>query len=147
MEEITATKDIDITLDPVEWYRKIIDTRKNDNSPPYAFVPDGVVNYLAPVFTGFMLGPVGSYGGVPLTAKTEVTKDIEEFRQKIADLHKPVFLYLPLCIPTQPLFRKVNESGNIVELDPPEVLEGGWRIRYAVAGEASVIDTKEQLVE
>ena len=146
MEEITVTEDINITLDPVEWYRKIVDNRKNNNSPPHSFIPDGVVNYLAPLFRGYMLGPVGSYGSVPLTAKTEITKDIEEFRQKIAGLDKPAFLYMPLYVPTQPLFRKVDEKGDFVELDPPELLEGGWRIRYAVVGEASVIDSQEQLV-
>jgi len=71
----------------------------------------------------------------PLTAKTRIVYDLEEFRTQIADLDKPAFLYMPMYIPTQPLFRKVDEQGEFVELDPPETIEGAWRIRYSVLGE------------
>jgi len=124
-----------ITLDPVEWYRMIIDGKVNANTPPHSFVPDGVVNYLGPVFRGFMMGPTAVYENQPLTAKTRIVHDLEEFRTYIADLDRPAFLYMPMYIPTQPLFRKVDENGEFVELDPPETIEGAWRIRYSVLGE------------
>lgn len=124
-----------ITLDPVEWYRMIIDGKVNANTPPHSFVPDGVVNYLGPVFKGYMIGPTAVYDNRPLTAKQEIVHDLEEFRTRIANLDRPAFLYMPLYIPSQPLFRKVDEEGEFVELDPPEILEGAWRIRYSVLGE------------
>jgi len=124
-----------ITLDPVEWYRTIIDGKVNANTPTHSFVPDGVVNYLGPVFQGYMMGPTAVYENQPLTAKTRIVHDLEEFRTTIADLERPAFLYMPMYIPTQPLFRKVDEEGEFVELDPPEILEGAWRIRYSVLGE------------
>lgn len=142
MEEIKVVDDIDITFNPVEWYRLVADQRMNLNSPPYSFIPDGVVNFLAPVFRGFMLAPVARYAGEPIVAKTEVIKDIEIFREKVANLGSPAFLYMPLYIPDQPLFRKVDQQGTIVDLDPPEILEGGWKIRYAVLGtEENVVQT------
>ena len=146
MEEVETVDDIAVTIDPVEWYRAIVDERVNSNSPPHDFIPDGVVNFLAPVFRGFMLAPMGKYAGTFLTAKTEVVRDIEIFREKIANLGVPAFLYMPLYVPTQPLFRKVDEQGTIVDLDPPETLEGGWRIRYAVLGEADVVDNNGNLI-
>ena len=124
-----------ITLDPVEWYRTMIDGKVNANTPPHSFVPDGVVNYLGPVFKGFMLGPTAVFNNHSLAAKTEIVKDLEEFRTKISNLDTPAFLYMPLYIPSQPLFRKVDEQGEFVELDPPEMIEGAWRIRYAVLGD------------
>jgi hypothetical protein len=124
-----------ITLDPVEWYRTIIDGKVNANTPTHSFVPDGVVNYLGPVFQGYMMGPTAVYENQPLTAKTRIVHDLEEFRTTIADLERPAFLYMPMYIPTQPLFRKVDENGEFVELDPPETIEGAWRIRYSVLGE------------
>jgi len=50
-------EDMGVTLDPVEWYRTIVDGKVTANSPPNSFVPDGVVNYLGPVFKGFMVSP------------------------------------------------------------------------------------------
>jgi len=128
-------EDMGVTLDPVEWYRTIVDGKVTANSPPNSFVPDGVVNYLGPVFKGFMVSPCAVFENQSLTAKTEVAQDIEEFRTKIANLGRPAFLYAVSYIPTQPLFIKVNEKGEVVELDPPETIEGGWRIRYAVIGD------------
>jgi len=124
-----------ITLDPVEWFRTVIDGKVNANTLPHSFVPDGVVNYLGPVFKGYMIGPTAVYDNQPLTAKQEIVHDLEEFRTRIANLDRPAFLYMPLYIPSQPLFRKVDEEGEFVELDPPEILEGAWRIRYSVLGE------------
>lgn len=126
-----------ITFDPVEWYRMTIDGKINTNTPPHSFVPDGVTNYLGPVFKGFMLKPVAVFNNHPLIAKTQVVKDLEEFRTGIANLDRPAFLYMPLYIPSQPLFRKVNKNGEFVELDPPEMIGGLWRIRYAVARDES----------
>lgn len=71
-----------------------------------------------------MLGPTAVFNNHSLAAKTEIVKDLEEFRTKIANLDNPAFLYMPLYIPSQPLFRKVNEQGEFVELDPPEMIEG-----------------------
>ena len=147
MEEYKIYATEGITFDPVEWYRAIVDGRTNANTPPHDFIPDGVVNFLEPVFTGFMLGPVGVYEEQSLTAKTEIAKDIETFREKIANLSAPAFLYMPLYVPSQPLFRKVDEQGTVVDLDPPETLEGGWRIRYAVLGNTDLIDTKGNLID
>ena len=50
-------------------------------------------------------------------------------------------------MPTQPLFRKVNEQGAFIDLDPPETLDGGWRIKYAVLGESDVVDREGNLIE
>ena len=124
-----------VTLDPVEWYRTIVDSDVKPSTPVSSFVPDGVVNYLGPVFKGFMVSPCAVFQNQSLTAKTEVVQDIEKFRTKVANLGRPAFLYTVSYIPTQPLFIKVDEQGEVVELDPPEMFEGVWRIRYAVLGD------------
>lgn len=127
-------KEAGVTLDPVEWYRTTIDGASIINTPPHSFVPDGVTNYLGPVFKGFMLSPCAVFESQTLTAKTEIVQDLEFFRTKIANLGRPAFLYTVSYIPRQPLFIKVDEQGEIEELDPPEMIGGSWRIRYAVLG-------------
>ena len=99
----------------------------------HAWIPVHCAQYLEPVLTGYMTGPVGFYDGQPLSARSVKVDNIEEFRATLAGIGKPVFLYTPIWIPSQYVFKTINESGDVVDCDPPQYIEGFWKIRYAVA--------------
>lgn len=102
----------------------------------HAWVPVHAGEYLEPVLTGFMTGPVGVYNGRSLEARTVVVNDIVSFREKVAKWMtegKKVFLYMPIWYPSQHVFKKLDPvTFDPVECDPPEWIEGRWKIRFAV---------------
>lgn len=128
-------EDAGITLDPIEWQRVVIDSRDNTDTLPHSYIPDGVINYLRPVFAGFMLMPCAVFQNRSLTVKQEIVNDIEEFKTRIANLGSPAFLYMVSYIPNQPVFKQVDNQGEVIELDPPQMISSTWRIRYATLGD------------
>lgn len=119
-----------ITFDTVAWYRTVKPDEKN-LTQPYAFVPDGAINYFAPYFNGLMTAPVARYENNDLCAKSENVKDLQHFFNTILNNDNLYFLYQPLWVPLQPVFRKYTNTGDIQELSEPEYVGGFWKIRYA----------------
>ena len=99
------------------------------------FVPEGVVDYLAAVFEGYMIGPTAVYKNQTLTAKTRMVEEIKEFKDHILELDKPVFLYTVTYVPSHPVFETVDDKFKPVKLDHPVIKGGYWKVRYAVLGE------------
>jgi len=99
------------------------------------FIPEGVVDYLTPVFEGYMIGPTAVYKNQTLTAKSRMVEEIKEFKDHISELDKPAFLYMVTYVPSHPVFETVDDKFKPVKLDHPEIKGGYWTMRYAVLGE------------
>jgi len=99
------------------------------------FVPEGVVDYLAPVIEGYMIGPTAVYKNQTLTAKTRMIGEIKDFKDHIDELDKPAFLYMVTYVPSHPVFETVDDKFKPVKLDNPIMKFGHWKVRYAVLGE------------
>lgn len=91
--------------------------------------------FLEPVLSGFMAEPVGKYNGCNLEVTTVIIEDIVEFRENLAtDVFKgkSFFLYMPIWIPKMPIFKKIDSNTyNIITCDPPEWINGKWKIKFA----------------
>lgn len=122
-----------ITYDLVHWYNTV--NQHISRNPPYWFIPDGSILYFAKHFDALMTGPIARYANIPLAAKSETLEDLNEFFEYIDSIDSMCFLYQPLWIPSQPVFRKYTENYEVKELDEPEYAGGIWKIRYAVLDE------------
>ena len=132
---LETIKITDTTVGLYEW-AKVMSDDKCPATYAHAWIPIHAGEYLEPVLTGFMTGPVGIYNSKPLEAKTVAITDITAFREEVAKWMaegKKVFLYMPIWYPGQHVFKKLNpETFEPVDCDPPEWIEGQWKIRFAV---------------
>lgn len=132
---VDTVKITDTTVGLFEWARVMSETTI-PAAEFHAWVPVHAGEYLQPVLTGFMTSPVAIYNSQPLEARTVVVKDIREFREEIASWiaeGKKVFLYMPIWYPSQYVFKKLDSiTFDPIDCDPPEWIEGRWKIRFAV---------------
>ena len=138
---VETLKITDTTVGLFDWAKIMAD----DKSPAvyaHAWIPIHAGEYLEPVLTGFMTGPVGVYNSKPLEAKTYAVADITKFREELAAWMvegKKVFLYMPIWYPGQYVFKKLNPlTFDPVDCDPPEWIEGQWKMRLAILEDNNV---------
>lgn len=139
---ITDEQNLGITNDPVVWANHVAHRTQITQTPPYGFIPDGAINYFSKYFDALMMSPVVFFQGMELSAKTQDVKNTKEFLENLKNTQSLVFLYMPLWIPWQPIFRKYDEQMVVKELDEPEYTGGFWKIRYAIAEKNITIGEK-----
>jgi hypothetical protein len=136
MLDNTVTEDTIVPFD--EWAKEISDKYKNLYMDEYtgARVSLQAAKFLEPLVAGFMTAPVGIYKGTPIAAKTVSGHDINEFKteclQMIQD-GKEIILYMPIWYPNFQTFIEIDQKTfEPVELDTPRLVDGKWKIRFAV---------------
>jgi hypothetical protein len=123
------------TIGFLEWAEKIVKC-KPVAEEFHAWIPIHVGEFLGPMLSGFMDAPVAVYDNKPIEARTVITKDIVGFRDELAKMTtegKRIFLYMPIWFPGQHIFKKLDPTTfESITCDPPEWMEGSWKIRFAV---------------
>jgi hypothetical protein len=124
-----------VTFD--EWAKEMSDKHENlVDDYTGARISLEAAKFLEPLIAGYMTGPVGIYKGTSIAAITVSVPDINQFKteclQMIQD-GKEIILCMPIWYPNWWQFTDLDQKTfEHIVLETPRLIDGKWKIRFAV---------------